>query len=132
TYGVNKHTRREEDDSELENLTIREWRYGSFDKIASKKRAYLDNEWIFRREILAGFNPNMEHWTMLASIALELRATLIDQEGEPGCKGSLKRPKQSGPLAGPRFYRNGGNKDRIDPFEQRAKHWKTISAELLG
>ncbi|KAJ1670319.1 hypothetical protein EV182_008287, partial [Spiromyces aspiralis] len=26
----------------------------------------------------------------------------------------------------------GGNKDRIDPFEQRAKHYKRISADLLG
>ncbi|KAJ1675921.1 hypothetical protein EV182_000308 [Spiromyces aspiralis] len=41
-------------------------------------------------------------------------------------------PKQSGPLAGPSFYSSGGNKDRIDPFEQRAEHCERILAELLG
>ncbi|KAJ1669502.1 hypothetical protein EV182_008732, partial [Spiromyces aspiralis] len=84
TYGINEHTRRKEDDSgddsKPEKLPIREWRYGSFDEIALKKRLYLDNEYTFRSAILVGFNPNMEHWTMLASLALELRATLIDWE----------------------------------------------------
>ncbi|KAJ1675920.1 hypothetical protein EV182_000307, partial [Spiromyces aspiralis] len=42
TYGINEHTQRKEDDSELEDLTIREWRYGSFDKIALDKRKHLD------------------------------------------------------------------------------------------
>ncbi|KAJ1675629.1 hypothetical protein EV182_000891 [Spiromyces aspiralis] len=131
TYGINKHTRRKEDDSELKYLKIRRWRYGSFDEIASDKRAYLDNEWIFRIAILASFNPNMEHWTMLTGLAWELRATLIDREGEPDCKGSLERPKQSGPLADPSFY-SIGDEDLVDPFEQRAKHYERISAELLG
>ncbi|KAJ1677335.1 hypothetical protein EV182_006387, partial [Spiromyces aspiralis] len=72
----------------------------------------------------------MEHWMMLTGLASELRRTLVERE-EPDCKGSLKRSKQSGSLTGSRFY-GGGNKDRIDPFEQRAKHWKAISAELLG
>ncbi|KAJ1675931.1 hypothetical protein EV182_000290 [Spiromyces aspiralis] len=131
TYGINEHTQRKEGDSELEELFIRRWRYGSFDRIASKKRIYLDNEWIFRRAILADFNPNMEHCTMLMDLAWELRATLIDWEGEPDCKGSLEMPKQSGPLAGPSFY-SIGDEDLADPFEQRAEHCERISAELLG
>ncbi|KAJ1680300.1 hypothetical protein EV182_000286 [Spiromyces aspiralis] len=131
TYDINEHTRRKEADGELKKLKTRRWHYGSFDEIALEKRNHLSLHEAFGNNNLTGFNPNMEHRTMLARLASELRATLIEWEGEPDCKGSLKRPKQSGPLAGPRFY-GGGNKDRIDPFEQRAKHCKRISAELLG
>ncbi|KAJ1676390.1 hypothetical protein EV182_008285, partial [Spiromyces aspiralis] len=99
--------------------------------IAQDKRTYLDSEYPFWSNILTGFNPNMEHWTMLVSLALELRATLIDWEGEPDCKGSLKVFKQSGPLASLSLH-SVSDKDLVDPFEQRAKHYKRISADLLG
>ncbi|KAJ1679593.1 hypothetical protein EV182_001729, partial [Spiromyces aspiralis] len=93
TYGVNKHTRRKEDGGKPEKLIIREWRYGSFDEIASKKRIYLDTGAAFRSYILASFNPNMKHRTMLARLASDLRKTLVERK-EPGCRGSLKRPEE--------------------------------------
>ncbi|KAJ1680187.1 hypothetical protein EV182_000512, partial [Spiromyces aspiralis] len=93
TYGINEHTRRREDGGKPEKLTIREWRYGSFDEIASKKRMYLDTDRVFRRAILAGFNPNLEHRTMLARLASKLRKSLVERK-EPGCWGSLKRPEE--------------------------------------
>ncbi|KAJ1677479.1 hypothetical protein EV182_006087, partial [Spiromyces aspiralis] len=136
TYGINEHTRRKEDggsdDSKLKELFIRRWRYGSFANIASDKRSHLDTHQAFEANILAGFNSALKDHELLMDLASELRATLIDREGDPDCKGSLKAFKQSRPLAGPRFYSSGGNKDYIDPFEQRTNHWKAISAELLG
>ncbi|KAJ1673231.1 hypothetical protein EV182_005641, partial [Spiromyces aspiralis] len=80
TYGINEHTQRKEDggsnDSELKKFTIREWRYGSFDEISLKKRLHLALPEAFETSILAGFNPDMEHWMMLTGLASELRRTL--------------------------------------------------------
>ncbi|KAJ1677676.1 hypothetical protein EV182_005664, partial [Spiromyces aspiralis] len=138
TYGINEQTQRRETDSELEHLTIRRWRYGSFAKIASDKRSHLNSEEAFETNILDGFNPALKHCRLLMGLASELRATLIDREGDPDCKGSFKRPKRSEPLVDLELYGSSDddsysrNKDLVDPFEQRAKHWKTISAELLG
>ncbi|KAJ1675946.1 hypothetical protein EV182_000273 [Spiromyces aspiralis] len=66
TYGINEHTRRKEADSELKKLKIRRWHYESFDEIASNKRNHLSLHEAFRNNILTGFNPNMEHRTILA------------------------------------------------------------------
>ncbi|KAJ1679048.1 hypothetical protein EV182_002833, partial [Spiromyces aspiralis] len=84
TYGINEYTRRKEDgggdDSKLKKLIIREWRYGSFDEIALKKRSHLDTHQAFRSNILAGFNPALKDHELLMDLAWELRATLIDRE----------------------------------------------------
>ncbi|KAJ1680396.1 Pre-mRNA-splicing factor 38A [Spiromyces aspiralis] len=129
TYGINEHTRREEDDSKLKELEIRGWRYGSFAKIASGKRNHLSLHEAFRRNILTGFNPNMEHRTMLARLASDLRRTLVERK-EPGCWGSIERPEEDESLSD--LELSDGDEDLIDPFEQRAEHWKAISADLLG
>ncbi|KAJ1672920.1 hypothetical protein EV182_006232, partial [Spiromyces aspiralis] len=129
TYGINKHTRRKEDGGKPEKLFIREWRYGSFDEIASKKRMYLDSSVAFRNNILASFNPNMEHRTMLARLASDLRRTLVERK-EPGCWGSFKRPEEDESSSD--LELSDGDEDLVDPFERRIEHCKTISAELLG
>ncbi|KAJ1675385.1 hypothetical protein EV182_001372 [Spiromyces aspiralis] len=129
TYGINKHTRRKEDGGKPEKFFIREWRYGSFDEIASKKRMYLDTDRVFRRAILTGFNPNMECQTMLTRLASELRRTLVERK-EPGCRGSLKRPEEDESSSD--LELSDGDEDLVDPFEQRIEHCKTISVELLG
>ncbi|KAJ1669747.1 hypothetical protein EV182_008616, partial [Spiromyces aspiralis] len=142
TYGINEHTRRKEDgggdDSKLKELIIRRWRYGSFANIASDKRMQLNSSETFEVYILAGFNPALKDHELLMGLASELRATLIDREGDPDCKGSVKKPKRSGPLVDLELCGSNNNncysrnKGLVDPFEQRAKHWKTISVELLG
>ncbi|KAJ1676373.1 hypothetical protein EV182_008323, partial [Spiromyces aspiralis] len=129
TYGINEHTRRKEDGGKPEKLIIREWRYGSFDEIALKKRTYLDTGVAFRNNILTGFNPNLEHRTMLTRLASELRRTLVERK-ESGCRGSLKRPEEDESSSD--LELSDGDEDLVDPFERRIEHCKTISAELLG
>ncbi|KAJ1673638.1 hypothetical protein EV182_004846 [Spiromyces aspiralis] len=140
TYGINEHTRRKKDgggdDSELKDLDIRRWRYGSFAKIASDKRSHLESGVAFRNNILAGFNSNVKHCKMLTRLASDLRRTLVERK-ESGCWGSLRRSKEDESSSDLGLNDNsdddsGGNKDLTDPFERRIEHCERISAELLG
>ncbi|KAJ1669041.1 hypothetical protein EV182_008943, partial [Spiromyces aspiralis] len=128
TYGINEHTQRKEADRELEGLFIRRWRYGSFAKIASDKRMYLNSDEAFWSNILTDFNPALKHRRLLVRLAWELRATLVERK-EPGCKGSFKRSKGDVPLSVLGLHNANSY---VDPFERRTNHWKAISAELLG
>ncbi|KAJ2610887.1 hypothetical protein H4S08_003412 [Coemansia sp. RSA 1365] len=137
TFGITSANTVPVDDRQL---LIREWAIGDMEIIAKAKRATLDNYGAFKMNIIDGFNQEQPYCEILQVLAERLRATLIcnkrlDISEQAVCHGAtLKEPPgytdewifslaPEKPIAKP---------SNIDPFVERVRHAKAISADLLA